>query len=230
MAPLSSCHISGVFSLSGGSRNAEPTYYAQYLSALEFTDDNKFINVSIRKFTPSADILYADGSFVFMVAKAVLPVGGDGMLDSIYCTPFKSDPDTFQSFLPPEPTHTAFITGTVSSVGSNGSTRSFTLTVSEYVRDERRTFDIRFVSPVVRFLFLAYLHSSFEYDGTSNRWKNVRPPVTGSTVTATGTFQDISDGGHGEPILSLLDISYGATETVAASPTRTIGHRRTGVR
>ena len=78
---------------------------------------------------------------------------------------------------------------------------------------------------------LTYLHSSFEYDGTSNRWKNVRPPVTGSTVTATGTFQDISDGGHGEPILSLLDISYGATETVGVtSPTCTIGHRRTGVR
>ena len=158
MAPLSSCHILGIFSLSGGSRNTEPTYYVQYLSALEFTDDNKFINVSICKFTPSTDILYADDSFVFMVAKAVLPVGGDGMLDSIYCTPFKSSLDTFQSSLPPEPTHTAFITGTVSSVGSSGPTRSFTLTASEYVRDERRTFDIRFVLlAVIGLLFLTYL-------------------------------------------------------------------------
>ena len=158
MAPLSSCHILGIFSLSGGSRNTEPTYYVQYLSALEFTDDNKFINVSICKFTPSTDILYADDSFVFMVAKAVLPVGGDGMLDSIYCTPFKSSLATFQSSLPPEPTHTAFITGTVSSVGSSGPTRSFTLTASEYVRDERRTFDIRFVLlAVVGLLFLTYL-------------------------------------------------------------------------
>ena len=136
MAPLLFCHILGVFSLSGGSHNTEPTYYAQYLSALEFTDDNKFINISIHKFTPSADILYADGSFVFMVAKAILPVGGDGMLDSIYCTPFKSSPDTFQSSLPPKPMYTVFITGTVSSIGSNGSTRPFTLTVSEYVCDE----------------------------------------------------------------------------------------------
>ena len=84
------------------------------------------------------------------------------------------------------------------------------------------------------FLFYVYLasisltrsHLSFEYDGGSNRWKNVRPPATGSVVTATGTFQDIARDGRGEPVLNLLDISYGATEAIAASPTRTIGHRK----
>lgn len=146
MAPLSSCHVSGVFSLSGGSRNTEPSYYARYLSALEFTDDNKFINVSVRKFTPSADVLYADNSFVFMVAKAALPAGEDGMLDSLHCTLFESTPEDFESSLPPEPTHTMFVTGTVGSIDSSGPMRSFVLTTSEYVRDERRTFDIRSVS------------------------------------------------------------------------------------
>jgi len=138
MAPLSSCHITGIFSLSEGTRNVEPSYYASYLSALEFIDDTKFINVSVRKFTPSADVLYADDSFVFMVAKAALPAGEDGMLDSIYCTPFKSTPEDFQSSVPPEPTHTAFITGTVGRVDSSGPTRSFVLTTSEYVRDEHQ--------------------------------------------------------------------------------------------
>jgi len=142
MAPPSSCHISGIFSLSEGSRNTEPRYYATYLSALEFTDDEKFINVSIRKFTASADILYADNSFIFLVAKAALPAGEDGILDSIYCAPFISPPEGFQ---PPSPAHTASVTGTVSSVNTSGSTRSFTLTTSEYVRDERRTFTVRFV-------------------------------------------------------------------------------------
>lgn len=69
-------------------------------------------------------------------------------------------------------------------------------------------------------------HSSFEYDGTSNRWKNVRLPITGSTVVAAGAFQDVSGDGDGEPVLNLLDISYGIPETVVASPTRTIGHRK----
>lgn len=70
------------------------------------------------------------------------------------------------------------------------------------------------------------LYLSFEYDGTSNRWKNVRPPVTGSIVTAIGTFKDISNDGGGVPVLNLLDISYGSSnEATTPSPTRTIGHR-----
>ena len=69
----------------------------------------------------------------------------NGMLDSIYCTPFNLS-DGVQSFLPPDPTHTAFVTGKVTSVDiSEPATRSFTLTVSEYVRDECCTFDIRSV-------------------------------------------------------------------------------------
>ena len=64
---------------------------------------------------------------------------------------------------------------------------------------------------------------SFEYDGTSNRWKNVRPPVTGSIVTAVGSFKDSLGG---SPILNLLDISYGSSgETTTPSPTQTIGYR-----
>ena len=229
MAPSSSCHIAGVFSLSEGSRNTDPSYYTTYLSALDFTDDEKFINVSIRKYTAPADILYADDSFVFMVAKAALPAGADGMLDSIYCTPFVPPPDGLQECLPPDPVHTAFITGTVTSTGYNsGSVRSFILTASEYVRDERRTFTVRFVfSRTSSSQFsLTGLHPSFEYDGTSSRWKNLRPPVTGSTVMAAGTFRDISEDGNGEAVLNLLDISYGVPETVSGSPTRTVGHRR----
>ena len=148
MAPLSSRHISGVFSLSEGSRDTDPTYYAQYLSALEFHDDNRFINVSIRKFTPSAEALCPDDSLVFLVAKAALPPGGDGMLDSIYCTPFRPLEGLDQA-LPLDPTHIAFVTGVVSDVSDAvgyGPNRSFTLTTSEYVRDLRRAFEVRYVS------------------------------------------------------------------------------------
>ena len=227
MAP-SSCLISGVFPLSEGSRNADPSYYATYLSALEFINDENFINVSIRKYTASTDILYVDGSFVYMVAKAALPAGEDGMLDSIHCTPFIPPSGGFQPCYPPEPTHTVFVTGTISGVDNGTSVRSFTLTTSEYVRDERRTFNVRYVSPPTSafFLLLTSSHSSFKFDGTSNRWKNVRLPAVGSTISATGIFEDISDHGRGEPVLNLLDMSYGSSETVVSSPTRTIGHRR----
>jgi hypothetical protein len=233
MAPLSSCHIAGVFSLSDGSRDTDPAYYAQYLSAIEFYDDNRYINVSIRKFTPSMEGLYADDSLVFLVAKAAFPPGDEGMLDSIYCVPFRPFQGLDQA-LPVEPTHIAFVTGVVSDVSdatSHEATRFFTLTTSEYVRDVRRAFEVRYVSLLtLDFCFFSASHRvylSFEYDGASNRWKNVRPPVVGSVVTATGSFYDISGGVNGIAVLRLLDISYGGTgETTAASPTRTIGHRK----
>lgn len=135
MAP-SSCLISSVFPLSEGSCNADPSYYATYLSALKFTGDENFINVSVHKCTASIDNLYVDNSFIFMVAKAALPAGGDGMLDSIHCVPFISPLGGFQLCYPPEPTHTAFVTGTINGVDNSESTQSFTLTTSEYVRDE----------------------------------------------------------------------------------------------
>ena len=146
MAPAS-CLISGIFPLSHGSRNTDPSYYATYLSALEFINNDDFINVSVRKYTASTDLLFPDNSFVFMVTKAALPARGDGMLDSIHCTPFLSPSEGFESCYPPEPTHTAFIIGTISSIDNSGLTRSFTLTTSEYVCNEQCTFNIRYVYP-----------------------------------------------------------------------------------
>ena len=223
MAP-SSCLISGVFPLSDGSRNADPSYYATYLSALEFTKDENFINVSVRKYTALTDTLYVDDTFVYMVAKAALPTGEDGMLDSIHCAPFTSPSGGFEPCCPSKPTHTAFVTGTVSGVDTSTSIRSFTLTTSEYVRNERRAFDVRYVllPTSAWFLSLTSLYSSFTFDGTSNRWKNVPLPAIGSMVSATGIFEDVVDRG---PILALLNMSYGPSETAVASPTRIIGHR-----
>lgn len=169
MAP-SSCLISGVFPLSGGSRNTDPSYYATYLSALEFTNGEDFINVSIHKYTASTDILFTDDSFIFMVAKAALPAGEEGMLDSIHCTPFISPSGGFELCYPPEPTHTVFITGTMSSADNSGPIQSFTLTALEYVRNEQCTFNVRYIPSRVSpcFLLLTSSCSSFKFDGTLN--------------------------------------------------------------
>jgi hypothetical protein len=50
--------------------------------------------------------------------------------------------------------------------------------------------------------------------------------MVGTIIVTTGTFQDITESGHSEPILNLLDISYGTPETATASPTHTIGHHK----
>ena len=147
MAPASSFLISGIFFLSDGSRSTNPSYYTQYLSALDFLDTDQFINISIRKYTPPSEPLYAEESVVFLVAKAALPAGEDGLLDTIHCTPFQSSWENFRDSLPAGPTHTASVTGTIAAISNVGATRSFTVNASEYVRDERRGFTIRSVLP-----------------------------------------------------------------------------------
>ncbi|KAF9645223.1 hypothetical protein BDM02DRAFT_3189904 [Thelephora ganbajun] len=209
MAPASSFLISGIFFLSDGTRAANPSYYTHYLSALDFVDTDQFINISIQKYTPPSEPLYVDETIVFLVAKAVLLPGEDSMLDTIHCTPFQLPWEDFKSCLPSIPTHTALVTGTISTINNVGSTHSFTVNVFEYVCDERCRFTIR-----------------FQFEADSGRWKNLCLPPTGSTIIATGAFKGTADDGCSEPILTLLDVSFGTPEMVSASPTCTIGHRR----
>ena len=84
-----------------------------------------------------------DHALVFMVAKGALPVGDEGLLDTIHCVPFESSP--VEGI-----THVAHVAGTVASVSNNDAmTRSFTLSVTEYVRGERRTFQVMYVYTLI---------------------------------------------------------------------------------
>ena len=149
MAPALSFLISGIFFLSDGVRSTNPSYYVNYLSALDFIDTEQFINVSIRKYTPPSKPIQANETVVFLVAKAALPAGEDSMLDTIHCTPFPLPWEDFKDCLPLIPTHTTIVTGTLGAVNNNGPIHSFTVNTSEYVRDERRGFTIQFVFSII---------------------------------------------------------------------------------
>ena len=143
MAPPSSFVISGIFSLSEGICNTEQRHYVDYLSAIDFIDPDDFLNVSVCKYTALAEPLHEDHTLVFMVAKGALPVADEGMLDTIYCAPFESSSVD-------NVTHVAHVAGIVTSVSNNDTmTRSFTLSVTEYVRGERRTFPVMFVCTLI---------------------------------------------------------------------------------
>jgi len=178
MAPASSFLISGIFFLSDGAQSTNPAYYTSYLSALDFVDtDEQFINCSVRKYTPPSEPLLEDGTMVFLLAKAALPAGENAMLDAIHCTPFQLSWEDIKEYIPAIPTHTASVVGTIGVVTNVGSTRSFTVHASEYVRDERRGFTIQFVF-LKTFPMTSYLRSPFrfQYEAESGRWKNLHLP------------------------------------------------------
>jgi hypothetical protein len=228
MAPASSFVISGIFFLSDGTRSTSPSYYATYQSALDFLDTDDFIGVSVRKYTPPSEPLYANETVVFLVAKAVLPAGEDAMLDAIHCTPFQLSWDDCKDCLPLIPTCTASVTGTIGAITNVGSIRFFAVNASEYVRDERRGFTVQLVFSTISGFGSLLIGSNFrfQFEAESGRWKNLRLPSPGSTIIATGAFNGVANNAHGEAVLTLLDVSFGTPETVSASPTRTIGHRR----
>ena len=228
MAPPSCFVVSGIFSLSDGNRSTEQRHYVDYLSAINFIPDpDEFLNVSVRKYTALAESLHGDHTLVFMVAKGALPVADEGMLDTIYCAPLESTSD--DDLLHGAATHVAHVAGTVTSVSNNDmATKSFTLSVVEYVRGERRTFPVMFVCDHSLIPFpLICRASRIQYEGTSNRWRNTPVPSVGSAIIASGTFKAISEG---ICVLNLLDISFGTAEmavvTPSSSPTRSIGYRK----
>ena len=222
MAPLTSCLVSGIFAIEGGRRETEKPFYATYLSTLDFVDPENFLDVSVCNYSLLTEGLYADGSLVFMVAKAAFLPESNGMLESVYCVPF--DDSMSDDYLPFSTTKVASVTGAVTSVNNGMPNQSFALSVTAYVCGDQ-SFHIRFVMQVIfdTSLSLTY-HSSFEYDGTSKRWRNTRLPLVGSMVVAIGTFKRVSREGC---ILELLDITFGPSEATPVSPTRSIRYHKT---
>lgn len=146
MAPLTSCLVSGVFAIEGGRRETEKPFYATYLSTLDFVDPENCLDVSVRNYSPLTEGLYADGSLVFIVAKAAFLPGKNGMLDSVYCVPF--DDSMLDDHLPSSTTKVASVTGTVTSVNNGTPNQSFALSVTTYACGDQ-SFHIRFVMRII---------------------------------------------------------------------------------
>ena len=220
----SSFIIAGVFDLSDGVCSTDTQYYTTYLSAISFVDNPGSHNVSVRKYTSTKEHLYNNGTLVYLMAKATLPTNGDGTLDLIYCVPFGS---SSEDILPSHSTNIAIVTGTITSADSTLPTHTFTVSATEYVRGDSCTSHLRFAAVVV-FAFFRLMRPiySFNYEGTSKRWKKTPLPSVGSTVIVTGALQDFTENGG---VLNLLDISFGTQEAVAPpgpSPTRKLGYRK----
>ena len=62
-----------------------PSYYTESLSVLDLINPNWFINISIQKYIPPSEPLYANGTIVFLVTMAALPANEDDILDVIHC-------------------------------------------------------------------------------------------------------------------------------------------------
>lgn len=140
MAPPTSFVTTGVFCLSHGSHPHEGGCYASYLSAIDFVDLEGYLSVSIRRHAVAEEWLFENKTPVPMTARAVLPIGQEGMLETIYSSRSSCE----RKDLPSIANNAAFVAGTM--VKNNLQDGELTLSGSELFSGERRVFTVMSVS------------------------------------------------------------------------------------
>ena len=141
----------GLFGLYDGQRSMKDdngkstaTYYVVYNTSLTCADDpeDNGVDANLRVFCPQGTALFADGTVVYGYTKMFVPPKGPVQLDAIAIHPFPGDPssDEYDDHVPRAVPSVVVLYGSVTgapSTGADGS-RTFPLTVSDYVRDTIR--------------------------------------------------------------------------------------------
>jgi len=165
----SSTLIFGLFGLTDGVRNQRQdghmtvnTYYTTYQTTLTCINDADGLNAEVRIYSPPSAALYSSHTIIFMYAKVYIPAHGPPLLEAIHAYPFPGDTedDDYDTHFPEVVPSVVVLHGQVlpsSSSQSDGS-RSFQLSVSEYVRDQLRpSQNITFA--IISFSFIHVIHS-----------------------------------------------------------------------
>jgi hypothetical protein len=127
------------------------TYYVVYSTSVSCSDDpeNNGIDAELRVFCPQSAPLFADGTVVYAYAKMFAPPNQPILLDAIRTHPFPGDPgsEDYDNHIPQNVASAVIVHGSVTAAPSRSAdgSRTFPITVSEYVRDVIRQSHIQYV-------------------------------------------------------------------------------------
>lgn len=174
-----SCHIAGFFALAHGScirvnkvsRQAPATnataqggtWYALYDTTLTCVKD-VFVAAQLRVYSPSNDVIHPDNSVAFVIGKVCLQPGVNrALIDAthMHIKPGDVSSEDYEDTIPSFPQSYLFSVGSVTGQheGLEDRSRVFPVTLSEYVRDEVKHFQVMLVITVFTpfgMLILAY--------------------------------------------------------------------------
>lgn len=151
---MSSFTIIGFFGLANGHRlqTVKPgtdirTWHAHYTTTVQCTNP-PFLPADLRIYSPINDILHADNTIAFVIARVHVPHSGDTLMDALHIIPCPGDPsqDSYDETVPNFQFPMVCGLGVVSSSPetlTNGST-AFCVTLTEYVRDASHQSTIRY--------------------------------------------------------------------------------------
>lgn len=193
-----SCIVFGNFALAGGRRvQSGATWYNHYHTAILTSTADSAMQAQLRVYSPRHDVPVADDTVAFVVARAYLPPTSSGaaLLEALHCFPYPGDasaPD-YDEHLPVIP---AFVTalGVVRAVHPPSSLdhdKRISLEVGEWIRDERKTFNI-----------------DAKLDCASSRWTHFRLPAVQSIISVFGTCCALRE--DGSMLINLDNITLNA--------------------
>ncbi|KAK7022214.1 hypothetical protein R3P38DRAFT_3195598 [Favolaschia claudopus] len=185
--PSVSCVLAGFFPVRQGtkttvSRGEKSTPYFVYETTLYCL--NGVRSAAALRVYASESYPVPDDTVLYVVAKAVFPVGQNILLEAIRAAPVPGDPssDEYQLQIPDMMVPTIVAVGHVSSMqqklSDKYSSRAFTVNTGDYVRDQRQTCTIQAV-----------------YDGGNKRWLAMaNVPPQDSCVQIVGICREIFAG------------------------------------
>ena len=149
---MSSFTLIGFFALTGGkcvvSTKSSKVYYCFFTTTIQCSGDID-IPAEIRIYSLYNDIVHADDTIVFVIAKAFCPPNDTALLDAYHLVPVPGSPTETEYQLqrvPDCPYPFASGIGTVLSteVLADGVTKAFSVVVSDYVRDGTKSSTVQY--------------------------------------------------------------------------------------
>ncbi|KAI6167454.1 hypothetical protein EDD17DRAFT_1469230 [Pisolithus thermaeus] len=178
------------------------TFYCLYSTALHCAGDVSFPG-EIRIYSPFNDIVLPNNTVGFLVAKAYFPPGVPGekiLLEASHFMAVPGDPisETYELAIPDCVPPFVLGMGTVPShplMLADGTSRAFSVAVSDYVRDGKKTSTVQCV-----------------FEGSCTRWSRTPSPAVNSCVHFFGLMNGVAVNGSMSIMLESIVLNIGVLE------------------
>lgn len=215
--------VSGYLAVAEGRRvssvkpnSTTKTYHCLYTTALQSTGGVCFPG-ELRIYSPFNDVILPDDTVGFVMAKAYFPANAPEekiLLEAShsFAVPGNPSSDTYESSIPDCLVPFVFGLGTVPACPStlpDGVSRAFSVVVSDYVRDGRKSSTVQCV-----------------LEGARARWKRTPSPAVNSCVHFFGLLSGVAANGGVSVSLESIVLNVGIPDPAVTQATQPKGKKR----
>lgn len=215
--------VSGYLAVAEGRRvssvkpnSTTKTYHCLYTTALQSTGGVCFPG-ELRIYSPFNDVILPDDTVGFVMAKAYFPANAPEekiLLEAshFFAVPGNPSSDTYESSIPDCLVPFVFGLGTVPACPPtlpDGVSRAFSVVVSDYVRDGRKSSTVQCV-----------------LEGARARWKRTPSPAVNSCVHFFGLLSGVAANGGVSVSLESIVLNVGIPDPAVTQATQPKGKKR----